>query len=113
MRPLLHRSADFTIRPTIRVLGTLLMLFLAYVSVEGAMPLFQAEAVATRSCGRGKGWWLCELTNLLWSFVPPSVHGEVAGTSGLLAAAFLTYFGWLLLKPVLQRARVEGDRTQR
>jgi hypothetical protein len=105
MRPL-PRSEDFAIRPTIRVFGTLLMLFLAYVSVEIAMPLFQAEAIAAKSCERrGKGWWVCELTNLLWAYVPPSVQGEIAGTSGLLAAAFWTYFAWLLLKPVLQRAR--------
>jgi hypothetical protein len=56
MRPL-PQSGNLAIRPSIRVLGAILMLALAYVFVEGAMPLFQAEhtVYGYRSCGGGKG----------------------------------------------------------
>lgn len=98
---------DFAIRSSIRVLGALLMLVLAYGFAEAAMPLFQAVEIryGSRSCGSGKGWWLCELGNVIASFVPPSMRGMVEGTSGLLAAGFCMYCAWFLVKPVLQRAR--------
>lgn len=88
--PPLPQSGNLAIRPSIRVLGAILMLALAYVFVEGAMPLFQAEhtVYGYRSCGGGKGWWLCELGNLVASFVLPYMRGVVEGTSGLLVAGF-------------------------
>jgi len=81
------------------------MLFMAYIFVDGGVAAFDAEELGPAPCRGGKGDRLCELINFAWSFVPRSVHGEVEGTSGLLAAGFSTYFAWLLLKPVLQRAR--------
>lgn len=92
MRPL-PQSGNLAIRPSIRVLGAILMLALAYVFVEGAMPLFQAEhtVYGYRSCGGGKGWWLCELGNLVASFVLPYMRGVVEGTSGLLVAGLSVY----------------------
>ena len=104
---LLPESADFAIRPLTRVLGAILMLALAYAFVEGAIPQFQAQEIAYgyRSCGRGKGWWLCELGNLAASFVPPSMRGVAEGASGLLVAGLAMYIAWLLLKPVLRSAR--------
>ena len=106
MRPL-PQSADFAIRPLIRVLGAILMLAVAYVFVEGAIPQFQAQEITYgyRWCGRGKGWWLCELGNLVASFVPPSMRGVAEGASGLLVAGLAMYIAWLLLKPVLLSAR--------
>jgi hypothetical protein len=104
MRPL-RQSADFFMRPSIRVLSALLMLVLAYAFVDYAIPVFQADELRTRSCGHGKGKEICQLFNILWSFVPPSAHGELEGTGALLAAAFLVYFAWLLLKSLLQNAR--------
>lgn len=105
--PPLPRSADFAIRSSIRVLGALLMLALAYGFAEAAMALFEAEEIryGSRWCGSRKGWWLCELGNVIASFVPPSMRGIVEGASGLLAAAFFMCLAWLLVKPVLQRAR--------
>ena len=103
MRPL-QPATDLSIRPSLRVAGALLMLLLAYFFVDSAMPLFQAEQLTPKPCGRGRGSRFCELTNFLWSFVPSSVHGEIEGTSGLLAAGLSLYFAWLLLKPVLWNA---------
>jgi hypothetical protein len=82
------------------------MLALAYVLVESALPQFHAQDIAYgyRACGRGKGWWLCELGNLAASLVPPSMRGIAEGTSGLLIAASAIYVAWLLLKPVLRSA---------
>ena len=98
-------AADFTIRPTLRVAGAFLMLLMAYFFVDAAMLLFEAERIIPGSCDRGKGWAFCEFRNALWSFVPPSIHGEIEGTSGLLAAGFAMWFAWLLLRPLLWRAR--------
>jgi hypothetical protein len=102
---LLQSATDFSIRPSLRVAGALLMLLLAYFFVDSAMAFFQAEQLTPKPCGRGKGSRLCELSNFVWSFVPSSVHGEIEGTSGLVAAGFSLYFAWLLLKPVLWNAR--------
>jgi hypothetical protein len=104
--PLLPQSADLAIRSSTRVLGALLMLVLAYGFAEAAVPLLQAEEIryGSRSCGSGKGWWLCELGNVMASFVPPSMRGVVEGTSGLLVAGLCMYLAWFLVKPMLQRA---------
>ena len=96
-------------RPSIRVLSALLMLVLAYAFVDYAIPVFQADELRTRSCGHSKGKEICQLFNILWSFVPPSVHGELEGTGALLAAAFLVYFAWLLLKSLLPNSRKPVD----
>jgi hypothetical protein len=99
------RAADYAIRPWLRWLAAILMLALAYVSVEGALHLLQEEGVVYgyRSCGRGKGWWLCELGNLIASWVSSSVRGVVEGVSGFIVAGFWLFVAWLLLRPVVRR----------
>jgi hypothetical protein len=101
---LLPRPEDFTIRPVIRLCGVLLLLGLAYVVVEQAISWLETDEkiYGPKSC-RGKGAWVCELGNLLASFVPPSMREVVEGTSGLVVAGLLMYVAWLLLKPVFRR----------
>jgi hypothetical protein len=111
----LPQPADFSIRPSIRVLGAVLLLSLAYVFVDSAIPLFEAGHLDAEACTRRRGRWICELTRILWSFVPSSIHGEVEGTSGVLAAAFLVFAAWLLIKPLLQRPRnrrIDGSLSE-
>ena len=100
-------TAGSEIRPSVRVLTAVLMLVLAYHFVVEGLPTFEATELKPRACGHGKGAWICELINLAWSFVPAAVHGEIEGTSALLAAGFLVYFAWLLAKPVLLRAKAD------
>ena len=101
--PTLPNPADFAIRPWIRVLGAIFVLGIAYIFVDGAISLFQADQIVYgyRSCG-GKGRLLCELGNLVASLVPTSIRGVVEAASGLLAAGLSMYIAWLLLKPVVR-----------
>jgi hypothetical protein len=103
MRPL-PRPEDLAIRPSIRVSGVVLILGLAYFIVEHALSWLETDDMVYRpkSCS-GKGAWVCELGNLLASWVPPSMREVVEGTSGLVVAGLLMYVAWRLLKPVFRR----------
>lgn len=99
------RSEDFVVRPTLRVLGSLLLGFLAYLFVTNARKVFYLSAIGPEQCGARKGRMFCELGNWITSITPASMQGPLAAAAHIGMALILVWAMWMLLKPLVARSR--------
>jgi hypothetical protein len=97
---------DLRVRPSLRVIGALGSVLLSFVFAHASFPFFSAPKVLPENCSRqSRGRLICEFGNILMSLLPDSVQGPAEAISGLLLAALFLYVAWLLIRPLLARAR--------
>jgi hypothetical protein len=100
----LHPSApDYAVRPSLRILGAVLLAAMSVLFVAQALPLFGREVAVVGTCPEGKGKWMCVLGSLFMSVVPSHLHGPVLGAASIAFAACLVFLAWLLVQPLVRK----------
>jgi hypothetical protein len=99
------RSEDFVVRPTLRVLGALLLGFLTYLFVANAQKVFYLSSIGPEQCRARKGRIFCELGNWITSITPASMQGPLAAAAHIGMALIFVWAMWMLLKPLVTRSR--------
>jgi hypothetical protein len=95
---------DFRVRPAFRVLGGLLLAFMAYVTFMNAMALLHVGELKPARCSGGRQFF-CMLGNQLLAAIPPRNQGPIAALGGFATAALLAVLVVALLKPLLFKPR--------
>src|SRR6218665_3989220 len=96
---LIPQPLDFRVRPAFRVLGAVLLAFVAYVTFMQAMSLLHVGELKPRQCS-GSGQFFCALGNQLLAAIPPRNQGPIAALGGFAAGAPPVVLVAALLKPL-------------
>jgi hypothetical protein len=99
------RDEDFVVRPTLRILGALILGFLAYLFVTSAPKVFYLSAIGPEQCSAGKGRVFCVMGNWITSITPASMQGPLAAAAHIGMALIFAWAMWMLLKPLVTRTR--------
>ena len=104
------KADDYEIRPLFRLVGATLTIFLAYIFVIQAIPLFSIKNLQLNEClePRLRRQLMCEFGNWLTSRIPNDFQGPAEAVSRLLFAGIMLYLTWRLLKPLLTK-RVSSE----
>jgi hypothetical protein len=99
------RDEDFVVRPALRVLGALILGFLACLFAINAQKMLYLAAVAPAQCKSGKGRLLCEVGSWINSIAPPPMQGPLAAMAHITMALIFAWATWLLLRPLVTKSR--------
>lgn len=100
-------AEQLQVRPTLRVLGAIVMLLLAALMVYDSVRFFSAETISLKSCAgeyKASSKILCEIGNSIVSILPAQMQGPLEGLAHLATAALLILLSWMLTKPLYARS---------
>jgi len=92
---------EYSVRPSIRILGALLTGSFAVLQLFEAFRLFEHEGPIAAGCRPGRGQWVCEVGGWLLDVLPGAAHGSVLGLASLGLTGMLSLLTWWLLKPLV------------
>jgi hypothetical protein len=103
----LDTSRDLTIRPTLRVLGAIVLTVLAIACAFHVVNLLQSTTVAflERECNRRsvRRIIFCAFRNQLSSVIPDHVQLPLEIAAGILLVGVTVYGAWRLVSPLVGR----------
>ena len=89
-------AAPYAVRPTFRVVGAVLLAYVAWLSLSDAIAAFSAESVAL-TCAPRKHQWACEAGMWLVQLFPVSTHGTIFALTDTIVAVTCLFLAVLLL----------------
>ena len=98
------RAEDFVVRPAWRILGALLLGFLAFLFANNARITYYLAQIVPEKCKLGKSQFFCELGNWINSLTPISLQGPLAAAAHMGTALILLTTMWFLIKPLFKKS---------
>jgi hypothetical protein len=92
------------VRPIFRILGAVMMVFIAALMIFNSVPFFSADKITPNNCANERktsSRFLCKIGNEVLSMLSEKMQGPAEAITHLIFAALLIYFSWLLLRPLL------------